>query len=208
MRPAATFVLTLLAVVGVALPAHAQDVAAGQAAFAPCVACHGADGAGNKDLGTPAIAGQEGWYVIRQLQNFKAGIRGTHAEDTYGMQMRPMALTLADDAVIADVAAYISSLPAGVVVHEGSGDAAAGQALFTTCIACHGANAEGNRDLNSPKLTILPDWYIARQLKNFKAGIRGTHAEDVFGMQMRPMALTLVDDAAIQNVAAYITTLR
>jgi cytochrome c oxidase subunit 2 len=47
---------------------------------------------------------------------------------------------------------------------------------------------------------------VARQLKNFKAGVRGSHAEDIFGKLMAPMAMVL-DDAAVNNVAAYIATL-
>ena len=49
---------------------------------------------------------------------------------------------------------------------------------------------------------------MARQLKNFKAGIRGTKSGDMFGMQMRPMVISLADDEAINNVAAYIATLK
>jgi cytochrome c oxidase subunit 2 len=47
---------------------------------------------------------------VRQLQNFKNGVRGNNPKDTYGMQMAPMAQTLADDQAMADVAAYIKSL--------------------------------------------------------------------------------------------------
>jgi len=73
-------------------------------------------------------------------------------------------------------------------------------------MACHGTNGEGNQALNAPKLGGLQDWYVARQLKNFKAGVRGSHAEDTFGKLMAPMAMVL-DDAAVNNVAAYIATL-
>ena len=33
----------------------------GKALYAVCVACHGKDGAGNKALNSPRIAGQESW---------------------------------------------------------------------------------------------------------------------------------------------------
>jgi cytochrome c oxidase subunit 2 len=48
--------------------------------------------------------------VVRQLQNFKAGIRGTHPEDINGQTMRPMSMTLADEKAMKDVAAYIIRL--------------------------------------------------------------------------------------------------
>ncbi|MDP6206450.1 MAG: c-type cytochrome, partial [SAR324 cluster bacterium] len=40
----------------------------GKALYAVCVACHGTDGAGNKALNSPRIAGQEIWYLERQLK--------------------------------------------------------------------------------------------------------------------------------------------
>ncbi|MFQ5634757.1 MAG: c-type cytochrome, partial [Gammaproteobacteria bacterium] len=88
-----------------------------------------------------------------------------------------------------------------------AGDASAGAAQYGVCVACHGAQAEGNQALNAPKLAGQEDWYLRKQLGNYKAGIRGTHEKDIYGQQMRPMAATLVDDAAVDNVIAYIGTL-
>ena len=187
----------------------AGDPAKGKAAYAVCAACHGANGMGNKALNAPQIAGQEPWYLERQLKNFKGGIRGADPKDTYGMQMRPMALTLANDQAVSDMAAFLSSMPVSISSESTvKGDATAGKASYMICQTCHGPKGGGNRALNSPNLTGLQDWYIVRQLKNFKAGIRGTKSGDLFGMQMRPMAMTLANDAAINNVAAYISTLK
>ena len=61
--------------------------------------------------------------------------------------------------------------------------------------------------LNAPKLSGQEDWYLRRQLNAYKAGYRGVHDEDIFGKQMAPMAATLIDDTAINNVIAYIETL-
>jgi len=185
------------------------DATMGKVSYAVCVACHGADGMGNKELNSPKIAGQEPWYLERQLKNFKAGIRGTDPKDTYGMQMRPMALTLANDQAIADIAAYVSSMAdQKSVAKTVIGDIAAGKTAYAICQACHGPTGGGNQALNSPGLTGQHDWYVVRQLKNFKAGIRGTKSGDTYGMQMRPMAMTLVNDEAIKNVAAFIATLK
>jgi len=185
----------------------AGDSTKGKAAYAVCTACHGADGAGNKTLNAPSIAGQESWYVERQLKNFKSGIRGSNAKDTYGMQMRPMALTLSNDQAVEDMAAYVSTMPMKKSSESTlKGDVSAGKASYMICQTCHGPKGGGNKALNAPKLTGLQDWYIVRQLKNFKAGIRGTKSGDNYGMQMRPMAMTLTSDEAINNVAAYIAT--
>jgi cytochrome c oxidase subunit II len=88
-----------------------------------------------------------------------------------------------------------------------AGDAEAGKPLFAVCAACHGAQAEGNPATHAPKLSGQGDWYLKRQLISFKRGARGAHDKDVYGKQMAPMAATLVDDAAINNVVAYIKTL-
>jgi cytochrome c oxidase subunit 2 len=75
------------------------------------------------------------------------------------------------------------------------------------CAACHGAQGEGNPAMNAPKLSGQGDWYLQRQLRLFKNGARGAHEKDVFGKMMAPMAATLANDTAIDNVSAYIKTL-
>jgi cytochrome c oxidase subunit 2 len=192
-----------------AAPLSAQgDPAAGQAGFAVCVACHGPNGGGMVAMNAPAIAGQEEWYLVRQLQNFKAGIRGTHAQDTYGAQMAPIAMTMPTDADMANVAAYVSSLSPQSISDTGGGDAAAGQAAYAPCAACHGPDAKGMAAMNAPNLTLQQDWYVVRQLQNFKAGVRGAHPQDTYGAQMAPMGQLLADEAAMANIAAYLASLR
>ena len=87
-----------------------------------------------------------------------------------------------------------------------AGDAKKGKPFYQVCAACHGAAGEGKKALNSPKLAGQEDWYIVRQLKNFKEGIRGTNPKDIYGAQMRPMAMTMPNDQAMEDVAAYIAT--
>jgi len=86
------------------------DAARGQALYAPCIACHGVDGAGNQALGSPPIHQENDWYLLTQLQHFKAGVRGTRPGDTNGALMRPMSMTLADEQAMKDVIAYIVTL--------------------------------------------------------------------------------------------------
>jgi cytochrome c oxidase subunit 2 len=88
-----------------------------------------------------------------------------------------------------------------------AGDADAGRPLYVVCSACHGAQGEGNLAMNAPKLSGQGDWYLKRQLNYFKHGTRGAHDKDVYGKQMAPMAATLADDAAMNNVVSYIKTL-
>jgi cytochrome c oxidase subunit 2 len=101
--------------------------------------------------------------------------------------------------------AWLSSHPTFAQTSaRAAGDAAAGKPLYAVCAACHGPQAEGNPALHAPKLSGQGDWYLKRQLKYFKNGARGAHEKDVFGKMMAPMAATLGDDAAIDNVVAYI----
>ncbi len=185
----------------------ASDPEKGKAHFTLCATCHGQAAEGNQALNAPVNAGQDEWYVIRQLNNFRAGVRGADPKDIYGAQMRPMAMTLADDQAVEDVAAYVASLPTPTPAATLTGDVEAGKKAYVTCVACHGEKGEGNKSLNAPRLSKQFDWYLVRQIDNFKAGIRGAHAQDIYGQQMRPMAMVLATDEQVNNVAAYMATL-
>ena len=88
------------------------NATAGAALYGVCAACHGAQGEGNQALNAPKIAGLDGWYIRRQIASYQAGVRaGADSGDTFGMQMAPMARTLATPAALENVIAYIDSLP-------------------------------------------------------------------------------------------------
>lgn len=87
------------------------------------------------------------------------------------------------------------------------GNAERGKTFFAVCTTCHGANAEGMKEMNAPKLAGQEEWYLIRQLQNFKEGIRGADSRDVYGKQMAPIAQVLPDDQAIEDVAAYLSSL-
>ena len=192
----------------VSIPAFANELAAGEASFQICKTCHGQVGEGNLALNAPAIAGLQGWYLERQLNHYKSGVRGSDAKDIYGSQMRPMSMTLADDSAVKSVVAYMKTLPTPAPKATIGGDAAKGKALYVVCSTCHGQKAEGMLPLNAPALKTQHDWYLVRQIKAFKSGIRGKHPKDIYGQQMVPMSMTLANDEAIKNVVAYITSLK
>ncbi len=199
--------LLLIAIGGGPAALAAGDAAKGKALYAICAACHGANAEGTATLNAPANAGQDPWYMTRQLKNFKAGIRGAHPDDAFGAQMRPMAMVLAGDQDIADVVAYISSLELPEPAQTVEGDVDLGKQAYETCIPCHGEFGQGAMALDAPRLSNQHDWYIVRQLENFKAGIRGGHQNDVYGAQMRIMSQMLESDERVRAVAAYIATL-
>ncbi len=145
--------------------------------------------------------------MTRQLKNFRAGIRGAHPDDTFGAQMRPMAMVLTGDQDIEDVVAYITSLDLPNPPPTVDGDIELGKQAYETCIPCHGEFGQGAQALDAPRLSKQHDWYIVRQLENFRAGIRGTHQSDIYGAQMRIMSQMLESDERVRAVAAYIATL-
>ena len=185
----------------------AGDAGVGQAQYAVCAACHGAQGEGNLALNAPKLTGQEGWYIRNQIRAYQSGMRGAHADDVYGQQMAPMAGTLPDDAAINNVVAYLDSLPDTPAEATVTGDAERGEDLYRTCGSCHGKEAEGIWALNAPRMAGMNDWYLVRQLENFKTGVRGAHREDFYGQQMGMMARLLADEQAINDLVAYINTL-
>jgi cytochrome c oxidase subunit 2 len=184
--------------------ATAGDATIGKAQYMVCAACHGDQGQGNRDLNAPKLSGQATWYLIRQIKNFKHGVRGANDRDTFAKQMAPMAQTLPDDAAIKNVVAYIASLPDSRPQHTVTGDPAKGKAIYANCTSCHGEHGEGIWQTNAPRLSSMSDWYLKRQLESFRDGIRGSHRQDFYGSQMSSMARPLQSEAAINNVVDYL----
>jgi len=157
-------------------------------------------------LGAPRIAGLPRWYVAAQLARFKDGRRGKHFDDAEGLKMRAMAMQMATAAEVEAVAAHVASLPAPRPVQTLAADPAVGQAKFAVCSACHGAKGEGNEALNAPPLAGMDDWYVARQLKKFQSGVRGTVKDDAVGAQMAAMAMTVLPNE-VDSMAVYVQSL-
>ena len=186
-----------------------DPMARGAARFTQCTPCHGDQGWGRDDVEAPPIAGLPAWYVESQLAKFRQGHRGSHFDDAGGLRMRPMALTLPADEDVKAMALYVESLPKPAVKGDRKlqgTNVTVGAQTFQTCTACHGADGSGNQAMGAPPIAGHPDWYIASQVKKFKAGVRGTKAGDVQGPTMRAIALTLPEDK-INDVAAHVASL-
>jgi cytochrome c oxidase subunit II len=176
--------------------------------FDYCLLCHGSNANGNYGIRAPKLSGMEPWYLARQLENFAAGVRGAPADDAAGHEMAPVALRLKQEGTLDAAVKFIASLDSARPHATVKGDAAQGRKLYETCAACHGARGEGNAALQSPALAARSDWYLATQLTNYKAGLRGADERDTYGAQMRAIAATLADERAIADVVAYINTLK
>ena len=83
-----------------------------------------------------------------------------------------------------------------------------GQAHYNTCLPCHGSAGEGNVTIEAPAIAGLPQWYIEAQLHKFRAGVRGSHFDDLAGLRMRPMAGALHAEADVVAVSGYVASMK
>ena len=203
---------TFLVVIGIGLMlcgsnGLAQDAKRGTEPFKVCAGCHGFKGEGNQLVGAPKLAGQQGWYLARQIRNFRDGIRGTNEADARGHTMSQMASSRMSDEEIEDLVDYIATLPDVRAKLTIEGNAVKGGQLYATCAACHGAKAEGNPQTGAPALAGMDDWYQLVQLEKFKNRVRGADPDDSHGQQMASIATLLSDEQAMKDVIAYINSL-
>ena len=87
-----------------------------------------------------------------------------------------------------------------------AGDPASGQKAFAGCAACHGSNGEGNAALHAPALAGQDAAYLARQMRNYRTGLRGGPGSDTYAQQMRGMSMSL-PEASIEDVSAWLASL-
>jgi cytochrome c553 len=204
MRLRSTFV-ALLALLVAGLVRAEGDAGSGAALYAACASCHGADGGGDRALHAPRLTHLQPAYLSAQLRKFKSGLRGGSGAGAPAVQMAAMAATLADDQAIADVVAYIGTLESDPSPETITGDPQLGGDYYNQfCGACHGARAEGNPALDSPRLAGSDDWYLMAQLEAFRSGQRGAHPDDRTGRQMKAMAALLPDEKVMADVLAFI----
>ena len=199
--------LLLLAACG----ADDPTLARGEALFDTCSPCHGEDGAGNQELGAPAIAGASEWYIKDQLAAFRAGRRGYHHQDVEGLRMRPMSRSLFEAKGDIDaVTAYVTSLPMADPPPTGAvqGDPEVGEDQYAAlCANCHGTDGRGNQAQFAPSLLHLSDWYLASSIRKYRDGVRGGEVGDVGGALMTPSVANFTDEQ-VEDVTAYVVSMR
>jgi len=152
-----------------------------------CPACHGAEGRTPIMSTYPKVAGLPQQYIMNQLKDIKSGARD-HGQ-TAVMKGIMAAVSEDDMKVLADwlsgqprtapaaaapAAAPAAAAPAAQAPAAPAAAADPGQALYTQkgCAACHGP--EGRTPIMStyPKVTGMPEQYIANQMKDIKSGAR------------------------------------
>ena len=174
-----------------------------------CAACHGPNGQGMEPLKVPSIAASPAWYVERQLENFRAGRRGTNPAEPQALIMGATAKALQQEQ-LHGVALYIQSLrlvPPTPLKHDDS-DIVLGRELFQErCMECHRFNGTGEMTFGSPPLIGLPEWYMMAQIRKFKNGERGAVPGDQFGVKMVLSSRFIESEEALRGVMAYIASL-
>ncbi|WP_426369425.1 c-type cytochrome [Pseudocolwellia sp. HL-MZ7] len=187
-------------VIAVAITA---EVLAGEKKAATCAACHGPGG--NKPIADyPRLAGQSSQYLVKQLTEFKSGVR-------VNAVMSGMAAALSEQDMIELSAYFAAQKPlagngkgsdTGSKLYYGGKVNHVNQAI-TACVACHGATGKGMAKAGFPSLANQSVEYITSQLKQFKSGVR---ANDKANM-MRDIAIKLSDND-IDELAQFVATLK
>jgi len=167
-----------------------------------CAACHGAKGMSLAPT-NPHLAGQHQAYLVKQLSNFKAGVRQNAI-------MGGMAAMLSPEDMVS-VAAYFSRQTPPPPAGSNAELAKAGEAIYRygnaskglpACGGCHGPNGQGIPDQYPRLAGQYPD-YLYTQLKAFSAHER---ANDPNAM-MRGVAGRL-SDTEMKAVAEYLAGLK
>jgi cytochrome c553 len=83
-----------------------------------------------------------------------------------------------------------------------------GQVVYSNyCAQCHKADGVGQESVGAPSIAGLPEWYVYEQLTKFRSGVRGAHYDDIEGLRMRPMALTLRTDDDVRAVSMHVASM-
>lgn len=134
-----------------------------------CAACHLYEGWGQPDGTFPQLAGQHRHVIIKQLADIRALNRDNPT-------MYPFALpeSIGGPQSIADVAAYIATLPMNPEPGRGPGtDLEHGKKLYAdNCVRCHGEHGEGMEDKYYPRIQGQHYNYLVRQFEWIRDGKR------------------------------------
>ncbi len=150
----------------IAALAKSGDAKAGEKAYEVCAGCHLPTGAGKTDGSFPQLAGQHAVVLVKQLADMRAGVRDNPV-------MHPFASPLTDQK-IADVSAFVATLPVPADNGRGPGSAlASGVKLYERdCKTCHGVSGEGDAAKLYPVLAGQHYKYLLRQATDIRDGKR------------------------------------
>lgn len=176
----------------------------GQVKSLTCAGCHGSDGNSATPM-WPSLSGQDPVYLSKQLRDFREGRRSDPMMTEVAKQL--------SDPDIDDIAAWFASQQRSPVVVDAVA-ARLGEQYYrygwpdqgrVGCMGCHGSRGLGFRGVipsGFPPIGSQHAGYTARQLSNFRAGVR---TNDYNGMMRN--ATARLTDAEITALSAYIASL-
>jgi cytochrome c553 len=190
------------------------DAAKGRAKSITCIGCHGVDG-NSVSPAFPKIAGQNESYLLKQLKEFKSGLR------VDGVMVAIVAPLTEED--MANLAAYYTAQKVSPGVPASGATFVLGQKIYrggkkstsvTACIACHGPSGKGVPLAGFPALAAQHAMYTSKQLKLFRqysintqtGGAKPSRTNDYEGMMIN-FTKNLTNEE-IDAVAAYISGLQ
>ena len=193
-----------------AVPALAGDVEAGKALSTPCAACHNADG-NSLAPNFPKLAAQGDKYLLKQMKEIKSGVRSI--PEMAGQ------LDALSDTDLENLAAYFAAQPATLAGAKDDAELLAlGQKIYMAgnaqagvpaCSGCHSPTGQGNAPASFPRLSGQHADYIAKQLRDFRAGAeytdKGRHNDG--DSRIMRTAVQRMSDREIEAVANYISGL-
>ena len=183
-----------------AKPAPKPDLAKGQAKAEACAACHTSDGSRGSPA-NPILQGQHPEYLVKQLTEFKAGVR-------VNAIMQGMAATLTEEDML-NVAAFYASKQAKPGFAKQKDLVALGERIYRggiadrhvpACAGCHSPNGVGIPS-QFPRMQGQHADYSELQLIAFRGGVRKN------SLQMSGVAARL-NDREIKAVSDYMAGLR
>ncbi len=173
-------------------PGSTNAVGRGATLALNCTMCHGAQGMSASDA--PNLAGQYPEVVIKQLEDYRSGKRGSPIMEALASKL--------SDKDMADLAAYFAYLPKARTAPTTYDEALpalvrVGAPLrnIAPCVSCHGGI---DQKLGAPWLEGMPKGYLVQEIKAFRAGERRNDSE----AQMRNVAHAMTD-AEIEEVATF-----
>jgi cytochrome c553 len=134
-----------------------------------CATCHMPSGWGKRDGTFPVIAGQHPNVILKQLSDIRSRKRENPTMFPFSDSK-----TIGGVQAMADVAAYISAMPADPHPGQGPGkDLAEGIKIYQQeCALCHGPLGEGDNDKLYPRIRGQHFGYLMREIRFIKDGFR------------------------------------
>jgi cytochrome c553 len=190
--------LVIAASVACASWAHAESLPVRN-----CTWCHGTSAHGY--MPAPRLAGQRAEYIENQLISFRHHTR----DNPFSRQYMWGAAANLSPATARALAGYFSALPPKAANDGHWALAARGEAIYqlglpdfniVACVACHGPNAEGVREI--PRLAGLEYPYLKRRLAQWGEGYHSGAARPMPGIASK------LSPDEVEALASYLSFIR